>query len=120
MTRDNLPSRRSVLASIAAAGAFAATARSEDSKWPDHPVRIIVPYPAGGSTDVLSRILAERMKDIFGQPFVIDVNPNCDLSAGADLAQAAGFAKWTHADLVDRICRAALRRRGPYAPKDPR
>jgi tripartite-type tricarboxylate transporter receptor subunit TctC len=38
----------------------------------DHPVRIIVPYPAGGSTDVLTRILAERFKDIFGQPFVIE------------------------------------------------
>ena len=85
MTRDNLPSRRSVLASIAAAGAFAATARSEDSKWPDHPVRIIVPYPAGGSTDVLSRILAERMKDIFGQPFVIENRPG----AGGNIGIAA-------------------------------
>jgi tripartite-type tricarboxylate transporter receptor subunit TctC len=35
-------------------------------------VRVIVPYPAGGSTDVLTRILAERMKDIFGQSFVIE------------------------------------------------
>jgi tripartite-type tricarboxylate transporter receptor subunit TctC len=72
-TRRTLPSRRKFLTSVAAAGVVAATgARGEDSRWPDHPVRIIVPYPAGGSTDVLTRILGERLKDILGQPFVIE------------------------------------------------
>ncbi|MGA7024312.1 MAG: tripartite tricarboxylate transporter substrate-binding protein, partial [Pseudolabrys sp.] len=72
-TRRTLPSRREILTSIAAVGAMTVTgARGEDARWPDHPVRIIVPYPAGGSTDVLTRILAERFKDIFGQPFVIE------------------------------------------------
>ena len=83
-TRRTLPNRRSVLASIAAAGAFATGARAQ-SNWPDHPVRIIVPYPAGGSTDVLSRILAERMKEIFGQPFVIENRPG----AGGNIGIAA-------------------------------
>src|SRR5262245_18600029 len=72
-TCRTLPSRREVLTSIAAVSAMAVTrAHGEDARWPDHPVRIIVPYPAGGSTDVLTRILAERLKDIFGQPFVIE------------------------------------------------
>src|SRR5262244_1977301 len=72
-TRRTLPSRRDVLTSIAAVSAVTVTgARGEDAKWPDHPVRIIVPYPAGGSTDVLTRILGERLKDMFGQPFVIE------------------------------------------------
>lgn len=67
------PSRRTFLTSVAAAGVMMATAaRGDDNHWPDHPVRIIVPYPAGGSTDVLTRILAERLKDIFGQSFVIE------------------------------------------------
>lgn len=66
-------SRRAFLTSIAATGICAATgARGDDSSWPDHPVRIIVPYPAGGSTDVLTRILGERLKETFGQPFVIE------------------------------------------------
>jgi tripartite-type tricarboxylate transporter receptor subunit TctC len=44
-----------------------------------------VPYPAGGSTDVLSRILAERMKEMFGQPFVIENRPG----AGGNIGIAA-------------------------------
>jgi len=67
------PSRRAFLTSAAAAGVLVATgARGDDNHWPDRPVRIIVPYPAGGSTDVLTRILAERLKDIFGQSFVVE------------------------------------------------
>jgi tripartite-type tricarboxylate transporter receptor subunit TctC len=85
ISRRTLPNRRSVLASIAAAGAFAATGARAQSNWPDHPVRIIVPYPAGGSTDVLSRILAERMKEMFGQPFVIENRPG----AGGNIGIAA-------------------------------
>jgi tripartite-type tricarboxylate transporter receptor subunit TctC len=65
--------RRKFLTFVGAASAMAATrVYSEDIHWPDHPVRIVVPYPAGGSTDVLTRILAERLKDLFSQPFVIE------------------------------------------------
>ena len=84
-TRRALPNRRSVLASIAAAGAFAATGARAQSNWPDHPVRIIVPYPAGGSTDVLVRIIGERMKQMFGQSFVIENRPG----AGGNIGIAA-------------------------------
>jgi D-alanine-D-alanine ligase len=51
--------------------------------------------------------------DVAGRPYVIDVNPNCDLSAGAGMARAAGFAGWSHAELIDRICRSALLRAAP-------
>ena len=63
-TRRALQSRRKFLMSATAAAMVATEARSEDSHWPDRPVRIVVPYPAGGSTDVLTRILAERLKDM--------------------------------------------------------
>ena len=55
--------------------------------------------------------------DVAGRPYVIDVNPNCDLSAGAGIARAAGFAGWTHADLIDEICRAAWVRAVPRRPR---
>ncbi len=84
--RRALQSRRIFMTSVAAAVAVTASgAYGEDSHWPDHPVRIIVPYPAGGSTDVLSRILAERLKEIFGQPFVIENRPG----AGGNIGIAA-------------------------------
>jgi len=85
-TRCALQSRRKFMTSVAAAIAVAASgAHGEGNHWPDHPVRIIVPYPAGGSTDVLSRILAERMKEMFGQPFVIENRPG----AGGNIGIAA-------------------------------
>lgn len=93
-TRRTLPSRREILTSIAAVGAMTVTgARGEDARWPDHPVRIIVPYPAGGSTDVLTRILAERFKDIFGQPFVIE---NRAGAGGRYCGSHRQFARWIH------------------------
>jgi D-alanine-D-alanine ligase len=45
-----------------------------------------------------------------GTPYVIDVNPNCDLSAGAGVARAAAFGGFTYADLIERVCQAALAR----------
>lgn len=77
--------RRTFLTSAAAAGVFVATAARGQAAWPDHGVRIIIPYPAGGSTDVLSRILAEKLKDVFGQTFVIENRPG----AGGNIGIAA-------------------------------
>ncbi len=52
--------------------------------WPDKTVRIVVPYPAGGSTDVLSRIIAEELKTKFGQPFLIDNRAGAGGNIGID------------------------------------
>jgi len=80
-----MQTRRRFLTSGVAAGVLVATGARAQSNWPDHTVRIIVPYPAGGSTDVLSRILAERLKEMFGQPFVIENRPG----AGGNIGIAA-------------------------------
>src|SRR5262249_51379532 len=58
---------------------------SAQNNWPDHPVRIVVPYPAGGSTDVLSRLYADSFKERFGQPFVIENRPGAGGNIGIDL-----------------------------------
>jgi tripartite-type tricarboxylate transporter receptor subunit TctC len=47
-------------------------------------VRLVVPYPAGGSTDVLFRILAERLKDKLGQSFVVENKPGASGNIGID------------------------------------
>jgi tripartite-type tricarboxylate transporter receptor subunit TctC len=40
--------------------------------FPDHYLRLVVPFPPGGATDVLGRILAKRMSEILGQPIVVE------------------------------------------------
>jgi tripartite-type tricarboxylate transporter receptor subunit TctC len=53
-----------------AAVAWPLTARGQS--YPSRPIVMIVPFPAGGATDVLARILAERMRSILGQPIVVE------------------------------------------------
>ena len=75
--------RRTLLAG--AAGAIAAPAFAQSTSWPDHNVRLIVPFPAGGSTDLLFRILAERLKDKFGQSFIVENRPGAGGNVGIDV-----------------------------------
>ncbi len=77
---SNAITRRVALAGLAAS-AVVTTARAQ-ANWPSQPVKIIVPYPAGGSTDVLARILAEELKQKLGQPFVIENRPGAGGNIG--------------------------------------
>ena len=62
---------RSVLVAILAALAVAHGALAQ-APYPDRPVRIIVPFPAGGPADVLARIVGDKLAQTFGKPFVIE------------------------------------------------
>jgi tripartite-type tricarboxylate transporter receptor subunit TctC len=78
-------SRRALLHSAALLAFGSAMAWPQSAPgWPNHPVRLIVPYPAGGSTDVLFRILAEKMQDKLGQPFVVENRPGASGNVGID------------------------------------
>jgi tripartite-type tricarboxylate transporter receptor subunit TctC len=88
-TQRSSPNRRTFLASAAAAGVFIATAARAQTAWPDRTVKIIVPYPAGGSADVLARIHAERLKDIFGQSFVVENRPGAGGNIGIGTVTAS-------------------------------
>jgi tripartite-type tricarboxylate transporter receptor subunit TctC len=86
MTHRNLISRRILMQSAAASAALGLTpALAQNAAgWPDHPIRIVVPYPAGGSTDVLFRIIAERLKDKLGQSVVVENKPGASGNIGID------------------------------------
>lgn len=86
MTRRSAISRRSMLRAAGTLAAVCATPAwaQRAAVWPDRPVRLIVPYPAGGSTDVLFRILAERLQDKLGQPFVVENRPGASGNVGID------------------------------------
>jgi tripartite-type tricarboxylate transporter receptor subunit TctC len=79
------PNRRIFLTSAAAASLLIATGARAQTTWPDRAVKIIVPYPPGGSTDVLVRILADRMSQILNQTFIVENRPG----AGGNIGIAA-------------------------------
>jgi len=78
--------RRSVLALPAA---LAATPAFSQGRWPEHPVRIIVPYTPGAFNDTLSRLVGEKLQAELGQPGVVENRPGASGSLGiAATAQA--------------------------------
>src|SRR5258705_8696999 len=79
-----LITRRTVLRGAAAATAASVVPALAQSDWPSHPVKLIIPYPAGGSTDVLFRILADQMKEKIGQPLVVENRSGASGNVGID------------------------------------
>jgi tripartite-type tricarboxylate transporter receptor subunit TctC len=78
-----MSTRRLILTSGLFAPALLSTARAQ-SDWPNRPVRVIVPWPPGGSTDVLCRLLCERLQNRLGQSFVIENRPGAGGNIGAE------------------------------------
>jgi tripartite-type tricarboxylate transporter receptor subunit TctC len=71
----------------ALAAASAAPAFAQD--WPKGPVKIIIPFPPGGPTDTVGRILAKNLQDTWGQPVIIDYKPGAGTVIGADFVAKA-------------------------------
>ena len=57
--------------------------------WPSKPIRLIVPFPAGGSTDVVARLIAEKISPSLGQPVIVDNRAGGGGTSGSDLAAKA-------------------------------
>ena len=76
---------RSLLPALAAALALLVPAGSAEAQWtPTKPVRLVVPYAAGGGADIIARRLADKVKPVLGQPILVENRP------GASTALAAG------------------------------
>jgi tripartite-type tricarboxylate transporter receptor subunit TctC len=81
--------RRWLVASIAiAAGAFTGAAASQTA-FPTKPIRIVVPYTAGGTTDMLARLVGKKMAEKWGQPVVVENKPGANGIIGMDVVAKA-------------------------------
>jgi len=67
----------------------AATPAHAQANYPDRPVRLIVPFPAGSATDVVSRLLAQKFSARFGQQFVVENRAGASGAIGADILAKA-------------------------------
>lgn len=68
-----MTTRRELLAGFAASAALCAfPARSFAANWPDRPVKLLVPFAAGGNTDGIARLVGQHLSEKLGQPFIVD------------------------------------------------
>ena len=74
-----------VLALVAFASIAPALAQSDAQSFPNRPVRIVVPFPAGGPTDVNMRIVGQKLSEIWGQGVVIENRPGANTGIGAQM-----------------------------------
>src|SRR5687768_14376255 len=82
----NRPMQRTALISVVIAGAMSAKAALAADSYPTKPVRMIVPYVAGGNADIQARYIAERLSDALGKQFVVDNRGGANGIIGFELA----------------------------------
>ncbi len=103
---------------IAVGASLAATAvAARAADWPDKPIRWVVPYPAGGGTDVVARTLGQAITPALGQQIIIDNRPGAATIVGADAvahAKPDGYTVLT-ADTATLAANPSLYKKLPYA-----
>lgn len=105
-----LITRRTLLGALIAALALPVGAQGQ--AFPDHPLKLVVPFPPGGATDTLGRILAKRMGELLNQPFVVENHGGAGGTIGTDYASRQPADGYTMV-LVNAIPHTASRKLYP-------
>jgi tripartite-type tricarboxylate transporter receptor subunit TctC len=111
--------RNLLLPALAAAFALAAAPAFAQGTWPSKPIRFVVPYPAGGGTDYVARLIGERLSKSVGQPVVVDNKSGA--AGGIGVAEVAKAEPDGHTVLVTindpLVNNVALFKQLPYDPQ---
>ena len=74
-----------VTTAVLAAAWLSGPVAAQTTDFPNKPVRIVVPFPPGGATDITARVVAEKLSTKWGQPVVIDNKAGAGGNVGSDL-----------------------------------
>ena len=93
-----------------------AQAQGAKAQWPERPIQLIVPWPAGGATDLTLRILCEEAEPLLGQRIVVTNRPGAAGTLVAPLLKAAEPDGYTIGQIPLTVYRHALMNRVPWDP----
>jgi tripartite-type tricarboxylate transporter receptor subunit TctC len=97
--------------SIVLAGVNAASAQA----WPNHPIRMIVPYTPGGYTDLMARLVGQKISEAVGQPIIFENKPGANAIIGADVVAKAPPDGYTFGTVIAaHAVNATLNPKLPY------
>jgi tripartite-type tricarboxylate transporter receptor subunit TctC len=109
--------RQSLIAGLIYAAAVAVTpAQATAQTWPNKPIRMIIPFPPGGVSDVLGRFWAAKLTNALGEPVVAENKPGAGTTIAADLVAKAAPDGYTvyFTDVTTHAINATLYKKLPY------
>ena len=77
------------VAALALGFLLAGASAVQAADWPERPVKLVVPYQAGGNVDIAARVVGQKLQEQFGQPFVVENRPGAGGLIGSDYVAAA-------------------------------
>jgi len=106
------------LVSLAALTSACPAAQDDAASYPNRPIHIVVPFPAGGPSDLVSRVIGQKMSETLGQPVVIDNRPGGNTIIGAQAVARAAPDGYTLLMAIDStlVMNQFLYKSLPYDP----
>jgi len=112
--------RRAAALALAAlcAAPLAPAAWAADAAWPAKPIRLIVPYPPGGSSDIIARSISQQLSQALQQPVIVENKPGANGNLGADMVakSAPDGYTWLLCDLGALAISPSVYTRLPFDP----
>jgi len=101
---------------LLALAATLSAAHAQTGKWPEKPVRMVVPFAPGGGTDILARIIAPRLSQEFGQQFIVDNRGGAGGMIGTEIVVRADPDGYTVSLVASSYATAPVLYKLPYDP----